>query len=325
MSSSRLQALPQMWPANVTADVLFILRTVIAMLLALAIAFRLDLSTPGSAAVTVSIIALPQVGMVLEKSVYRLLGTLLGACAALFIVGIFAQHQYSFIVAIALWIGVCTAASEWFRGFGAYGWLLSGYTAYLVGFDAFIDVPHAFDIAVDRVAIVSVGILSSGIVNATFFPTRSALLLDDRLAQVVRDCTALFAAATAADPATLHRKQSRFALDLGELESIRRSSAFENPVSRLRTPGVLLLIEHLTLLLGHLQIVSRQLQSLPEAAGKIRQHAMGILSRCHEILLQWQTAPAGERRTRQAVDSFEQLLKETPLCLPIAADCEDNS
>jgi uncharacterized membrane protein YccC len=135
----------------------------------------------------------------------------------------------------------------------------------------------------------------------------------------------LFAATTAADPATLHRKQSRFALELGELESMRRSSIFENPISRARTAGVLSLLEHLTLLLGHLQIVSRQLDSLPARAGEIRQHAIAILSRCREILLEWEAAAVDERRATQAVDSLQRLLKETRLCVPIATDRDDNS
>jgi uncharacterized membrane protein YccC len=109
--------------ANASTAV-FTLRAVLAMLLALLIAFRLDLSSPGSAAVTVSLISLPHAGMVLEKSFYRLAGTLTGALIT-----------------------------------------------------AFQDAPHTFDIAVDRISIVSVGILSAGIVNAVLFPARSTAIL----------------------------------------------------------------------------------------------------------------------------------------------------
>jgi uncharacterized membrane protein YccC len=153
------------------------LRAVLAMLLALLIAFRLDLSSPGSAAVTVSLISLPQAGMVLEKSFYRLAGTLTGALITVILVGVFAQQRDTFIFFVALWIGLCTMASAWFRGFKAYGWALAGYTACLIGFPAFQDAPHTFDIAVDRVSIVSVGILSAGIVNAVLFPARSTAIL----------------------------------------------------------------------------------------------------------------------------------------------------
>ncbi len=300
------------WPRRAISDALFILRTVIAMLLALAVAFRLDLATPSSAAVTVAIISLPRAGMVLEKSFYRFLGTFLGAGAALLFVGLFAQHQYSFIGALALWIGVCTAGSEWFRGFQAYGWLLGGYTACLVGFPAFMDAPHAFEIAVDRVSIVSVGILSAGLVSAVLFPVRSTALLEQQLLQTVRDCIALLGAASSADAATLQRKHARFALDLGELESTRRSSVFENPLSGLRSPAVLSLIDQLTAMLGHLRLLRRQLDYLPEGSLEIRERTARALARCDEILQLWQADTANEQRTVRAIAGLQAVLRDKP-------------
>ena len=88
------------WVRRTALDWLFVVRTLAGALLALAIALRLDLSSPGSAAVTVAIIALPQTGMVLEKSFYRFLGTLLGAIVTLCLVAVLAQHQYAFIAAV---------------------------------------------------------------------------------------------------------------------------------------------------------------------------------------------------------------------------------
>lgn len=310
MNRTPSQWVSVLWSRQAVADSLFVLRTLIGILLALAIAFRLDLSTPGSAAVTVAIISLPSAGMVLEKSFYRFLGTLLGAVAALLLVGLFAQHQFSFICALALWIGVCTAGSEWFRGFQAYGWLLSGYTACLVGFPAFTDAPHAFDIAVDRVSIVSVGILSAGLVSAVFFPVRSASLLEQRLLQTVRDCIALLGAASSADAATLQRKHARFALDLGELEATRRSSVFENPISRLRNFGVLSLIDQLTAMLGHLRILRRQLDNLPPGSLEIRQRAASALARCQGLLHLWQADTTDEQRAVRAIAGLQAVLRE---------------
>jgi uncharacterized membrane protein YccC len=210
------------WLRQDLASGLFVLRTVLAMFLALWVAFRFNLSSPGSAAVTVSIIALPQAGMVLEKSFYRVLGTLLGAVMTLAILAVLAQHRDTFIVTVALWIGLCTAAAAWFRGFQAYGWLLCGYTTCLIGFPAFMDASHAFDIAVDRVAIVGVGILCAAVVNTVLLPERSATTLKKLVRKGFTDFGALAEAATRpGDSASMVAPQHQFSLDLGSLEAVR--------------------------------------------------------------------------------------------------------
>ena len=251
------------WLKAEAASWLFVLRTVVAMLLALLVAFRLDLSSPGSAAVTVSIIALPQAGMVLEKSFYRLLGTLLGAVVTLFLITVFVQQRDSFILAVALWIGGCTAASSWFRGFQAYGWLLCGYTTCLIGFPAFMDANHAFDIAVDRVTIVSVGILSAGVVNATILPLRST----ETLIQLVRRCFIDFVAfaelATRVGNADgLSVEHHRFSRDLAQLEATRSSSIFEDPTARVRSHRLLGFIGAFMVSSSRLHLLHRQLNLL---------------------------------------------------------------
>ncbi len=213
-------------------------RTLVAMLLALGIAFRLDLSSPSSAAVTVAVISLPQAGMVLEKSFYRLLATLLGGLITLIFVGVFAQQRDLFIVALALWVGGCAAASAWFRNFQSYGLALAGYTACLIGFPAFDHAEHAFDIVVDRVSIVTLGVLCGGVVNATLFPRSSAASLVLSVRGTFRDFVG-FVQSTVngyADRADLRATQLKFLQDIVALESARASSFFEDPEARVRTP-----------------------------------------------------------------------------------------
>ena len=236
----------------------FVLRTVLAMLLALAIALRLDLSAPGSAAVTVSIVALPQTGMVLEKAVYRFVGTLLGAIVTVALVALFGSHEFVFVGAVALWIGVCTAVSTWFRTFRAYAWLLCGYTTCLIGFPAFLDARHAFDIAVDRVTIVSLGIACATVVNAVVFPDPVAATLERRIQRAMQDCRAFFQAIqTGAAPEAVRRSQLRLSVDLGELEQARMSSVLEDPVTGLKSPRIVTLSRQLMLALSRMQLLHR--------------------------------------------------------------------
>ena len=213
-------------------------RTMTAMLLAFAIAFRLDLSSPSSAAVTVAVISLPQSGMVLEKSFYRLLATFCGGLLVLLLIAVFAQLRDLFIVMVALWIGICAAFSAWYRNFQSYGWALAGYTVCLIGFPAYEHADRVFDIVIDRVSIVALGILCGGVINATLFPRSSASSLVQSVRGSFRDFT-IFAHAALhgySSRAELRTTQQQFLLDIVALESARTSSFFEDPESRVRTP-----------------------------------------------------------------------------------------
>ncbi len=293
---------------------LFVLRTVLGMLLALWVAFRFDLSSPGSAAVTVSIIALPQAGMVLEKSFYRVLGTLLGAAVTLVILAVLVQHRNAFIVCVALWIGFCTAAASWFRGFQAYGWLLCGYTTCLVGFPAFMDAGHALDIAVDRVTIVGVGILCAGVVNAAILPERSA----DTLVRLIRRSFADFvayadAATRAGGGPAVGSAQHRFSRDLAELEALRASSVFEDPVQRIRSERLSGFLGSLMFASSRLHLLHRQLDDLE------RRGCAAVLSVLEPLLGSFRAAlrtgthvPASAIEARPIPGQLQEFLREWP-------------
>jgi hypothetical protein len=74
-----------------SSAVMFALRTAIASLLALFIAYFLELEGPYWAATTVLIVAQPMRGMVIAKSVNRVVGTLIGTAVAVALIAAFGQ------------------------------------------------------------------------------------------------------------------------------------------------------------------------------------------------------------------------------------------
>ena len=56
-----------------------------------------------------------------------------------------------FLGVLALWIGVCTFGSQYARNFAAYSFVLSGYTAAIVGIPAALEANNAFYTATARV------------------------------------------------------------------------------------------------------------------------------------------------------------------------------
>src|SRR6516165_12545902 len=115
--------------AECPSAVAFAAQTTASGLIALLVAFTFNLDQPQWALLTVFIVAQPQSGLVLAKSFYRIIGTLLGAAVALLFVALFAQERVLFLGALALWIGLCTFGSQYARNFAAYSFVLSGYTA----------------------------------------------------------------------------------------------------------------------------------------------------------------------------------------------------
>src|SRR5262249_4272294 len=120
-------------PGSNRIRLIFAAKTTASAIIALLVAFTFDLDQPQWTLLTVFIVAQPQSGLVLAKSFHRIIGTFIGAAMALLLVGLFAQERVLFLGALALWVGFCTFASQYARSFAAYGFVLSGYTAAIVG------------------------------------------------------------------------------------------------------------------------------------------------------------------------------------------------
>src|ERR1700750_389461 len=86
-------------------DWLFSAKAFLASMLALFIALSLDLPRPYWAMAAVYVVANPLAGATSSKGVYRAMGTLLGASAAVVLMPIFVDAPELFSIVIALWTG----------------------------------------------------------------------------------------------------------------------------------------------------------------------------------------------------------------------------
>src|SRR5262249_56635932 len=107
----------------------FGIRIWLAVVVALAASFWLELEVPSAAAVTVAILAEPTRGRALEKACFRLIATVIGVTAAIVIVGLFSQARDLLLAAFAVWIGLCVYAAGLFDGDRAHSAGPSGYSA----------------------------------------------------------------------------------------------------------------------------------------------------------------------------------------------------
>jgi uncharacterized membrane protein YccC len=161
---------------------LFSLNSFAAAMLALYIGFALGLPRPYWAMTTAYIVSQPLAGAVRSKAVYRLLGTLLGAAAAVAMVPNLVNAPVLLCLAMALWVGGCLTISLLDRTPRSYVLMLAGYTAAIIGFPAVNQPGGIFEIAVSRVIEIGLGILCATLVHSLVFPRPVGAMLQRRLA-----------------------------------------------------------------------------------------------------------------------------------------------
>lgn len=143
----------------------YAMRNAIAMCLALSIAYWLNLDEPYWAMTSAAVVSFPTVGGVISKSLGRIAGSMLGACAALLIAGHTLTDPWLFLFAMSGWLAFCTWACAMYTNNVAYAFQLAGYTCAIIAFPIInvVDATKLWEIAQARVCEVIVGILCGGL------------------------------------------------------------------------------------------------------------------------------------------------------------------
>ncbi|MBE7620794.1 FUSC family protein [Gluconacetobacter entanii] len=180
---------------TVRPTIAYSIRTLLAVGLALFLAFDLQLQTPMSSVTTVLIVANPVVGAMVSKSVWRIFGTIIGATSAITLMALFPQSPVLYFMGLSLIIGLACCVSTLLRFYKAYAAVLTGYTIILISVSAFSEPDHIFMAAMSRLSAVTVGILSTAFVfllTNISHPEKVIRQID----QVLRNITSHFAQPT---------------------------------------------------------------------------------------------------------------------------------
>jgi uncharacterized membrane protein YccC len=214
----------------------YIFKVLSAAFLTLWLAMRLELPQPRTAMITVFIVMQPQSGHVFAKSFWRLLGTLAGSSMMVTLIALFPQNTELFLPSLAIWVGLCSAGAMRYRTFQAYGFVLAGYTAAMVGLPALQHPDGAFMAAVWRVLEISLGILVSTLVSAAILPQSAGAAMRNALYQRFGVFAGFVVEGLRGDSQRDRFESSnvRFIAEAVGLESLRNVTAFEDPHMRRR-------------------------------------------------------------------------------------------
>ncbi|HBR1855044.1 TPA: FUSC family protein [Klebsiella quasipneumoniae subsp. quasipneumoniae] len=224
--------MPQTPSAALRSDgqaVIYAAKSFAAAMLAYYLALSIGLQRPSWAIITVYIVSQTSAGASLSRSVYRLVGTVVGAAATVIIVPTFVNQPILCSVVLALWIAGSLCLSLLERTPRGYAFLLAGYTASLIGFPAVSAPGTIFDLAVTRVEEIVIGILCAGLIHRFVLPVRIAGRFNSTLAQTLATARQRIADTLAGKPVAA--ETLRLALSLQFLQGINHHLPWDDRLS----------------------------------------------------------------------------------------------
>jgi uncharacterized membrane protein YccC len=164
----------------------FTLRTALAACLAVYIAWLAGLEHPQWAGMTVWAASQPVRGALLEKSIFRVLGTVIGVLFGTLLLIVSHAQPWILVIGLSLWIGACSAAGNVARGFTSYGAMLAGYSAAMVALLHSHHTNSPFAIGIDRLLTVLTGVLVAVIIGWCFANKEEVTSATQRVQQLTR-------------------------------------------------------------------------------------------------------------------------------------------
>jgi uncharacterized membrane protein YccC len=259
---------------------LYGIRLATAVSLALFIAFYLQLDSPSWAGTSAAIVCQPIVGSSLQKGVFRMIGTAVGAIAAVLLTAVFPQDRAGFLFAMLVWASLCSFVSTLLRNFAAYAAMLAGYTLIIIASTSIPAPEQVFEIAVNRASEICIGIVCATLVIALTdlgsSPRRLSELLSQLIAETGRHLADLLAKGKLQDEKGSEVRRALIARTAA-LDPVIDQAAGESPELLQRRSVLRGAMNGLFAALSGTRIVETHLRSLSEADAR---RTAGIVLDC---------------------------------------------
>ncbi|MBO0905061.1 FUSC family protein [Jiella sonneratiae] len=241
---------------------IFAAKTFAASMIALYIALRSGLPRPYWAMATVFIVANPLAGATRSKALYRALGTVAGAAAAVFFTPLFVDRPLLLSAVVAIWTGGLLFVSFLDRTPRAYMFMLSGYTLPLIALPTVGDPATVFDVATARSQEIILGITCTGLVSALILPQSLGPVVAGRVGGWLDDARGWIASVLSGKGAGPLSEAMRLAPDVRAVDQL---------IAQLRyDPEMAGVVRNARLLRGRLVMLPALLSSLADRLAAIR-------------------------------------------------------
>jgi uncharacterized membrane protein YccC len=288
-------------------NLLFSAKTFAAAMLALYMAFLLDLPRPYWAMATVYIVSTPLAGAIRSKAVYRVLGTLLGAVAAVVLVPNLVDAPPLLSLALALWTGICLYFALLDRTPRGYVFMLASYSAAIIGFPGVDDPGAIFDTALGRVEEITLGIVSATLVGTIVFPRAVGPVLAARLDAWLRDAERWSLDALAPGPAEgTFADRQRLAADAAELGMLSTLLAYDISALRDMIGAVRALQQRMVMLLPVVSAIADRLAELRRLGADSDPALQRLLDEVRGWIAAGDAAAGRARRLRATIVAMER-------------------
>src|SRR5258705_9367141 len=172
-------------------------------------------------------------GAMRAKADYRDIGTFVGAAAMVAIVPNLVDALELTTLAIMLWVALCVFVSLLDRTPRSYMFVLSGYTAALIGFPSVLAPGTVFDTAVSRVEEITLGVVCAAVVHSVIFPRSAFSAFELKLRNAIADTRRWLADGLIQQgTAETEMERRRIAADISELYVLGTSLRFDNAPHR---------------------------------------------------------------------------------------------
>ncbi len=170
----------------------FSLKSFIGAMVAFYLAQRIGLPRPFWALLSAYVTVQTFAGATKSKALYRIIGSAIGGMGIVLLLPLFFNYSILAALALGLWYGFWIFVALHDRSPRTYAFLLGGYTIGIVAMPSMSDasqitLPIFFDMAVNRVQEIGVGVTCGALAHELIFPSQAGNVVIMRLDQALKD------------------------------------------------------------------------------------------------------------------------------------------
>ncbi|MBU2979926.1 FUSC family protein [Alteromonas sp. C1M14] len=245
---------------------IFALKGVISMAMAMYVAMWLDLDRPYWALVSAVFLQVrPETGMVLEKTVCQILGTLLGGTFALIILNFFIAYSGIVLFCLAMWLCLNASLSSLVRRINfIYFFAMAAVTPCIIilltmATPSMVSSESIFNIAQERVSEIIVGSVCAMLVSLMLWPQRIENVLKQHAQHAINEAMAYLSVELAID-GSHELRHAHIDSTLESLTALNDDSSavvFEGPTGQRQARAATVICNKILSLVAVVQIFGR--------------------------------------------------------------------